>query len=1300
MERVSDHEFISRWGWLAVGPAVFGVLILGACLGASAPEPTAAPQKSGSSLLPGALTSGLIHWWPNVFDVHDEISGQDGAIMGVLPRVEDGAVDETSFGLDTGWVQLKPAITNDTFSACFWVHWKAWPDAKAAIVAQRASDRAWGFRVMGVLGGYGMITDELDDGERADFFQLPAGWNQVAISLNHGRARYWLNGAPVSRASAQHHLPSSSWLTVGNLEKGDRPWKGSICDLRVYDRVITDREALELFKAGVPNRTAKHTLIRRLATDRSGVRSISPHVAHVASHDKIYRHYTTEEGLPGNMVQTVLQTRDGYLWIGTEDGLARFDGHRFKNFTVENTQQLKVIGHDISCLAEASDGTLWAGTYGGLFALQNNRLQVFTNNLSATFIQQLAPTESGELWIVARSLHSDSETPSTLRRYNPLNGSSTSPIPVPGQIRRLVHIDGKIWLQTEMPNQLLHWDGLTEALSVAVNVFGASDGLHWTVASGAPAELRVQGWTDPGQVTNHWIQAGLFPDGPKFQWTWTGGERYPHPSCWTGRAGSEFWIGGRNGLARPVMDGLETIDLPNRNSPPNISALCEDREGGVWFGTEEDGLHLLQEKPADVITTKNGIAANDIRSVVATADGTMWVASSRGLNRLTPKGWEQMPGPRSMSVIGASRLGHLWLGMPDSSRMALQAIRCFDGKSVGTLVWDWGHPKCIRFASETNLWVLCGNGITWVNRSGLDSPTQQAPTNGVLPAQALRVGSKEGIENRQPNGLVLDLDGSAWIGSGGNVLIHALQNQETVQLVTNLLFGNACLPLHLDSQGALWIATDQGLVRKRGDTVQAIYPSNGIPRDTFYDLIEDRQHNFWLPGKRGIHRLQRADLEAFLDGRSQLVSGLTLGVADGLLTPECSSGVSPGAALDPSGRIWVPTRNGLAVIHPDKVEICIKPIPVVMERLIINQREFDIPVKALNAGELREDGSLIHYLRIGGTVGHEDALVLPPGSGQRVELHFSGLSLTQSDRVRFRFRLDGYDDNWLPDTDLRLAFYTNLRPGRYRFRVQAANSHGVWNTGEETLSFTIQPHFYQTAGFHVATGIALLFSLALLHFRRIRKLQREQDLQHQVDLNEGRARLAADMHDELGAALTRIAVLGECTKAKLLPSDGIYTVLEDMSQAARSVASGISELAWATNPSHDTLEALAFYLRGYAARQCEGTDIVAGFRFPELVPSRQVSAHYRRNVQLIWKEIIANLLKHSHASRVIFSLDVESSSLVLAIRDNGSGFDPHSKAIRGNGLVNLRKRVASLRGDWKLETELSKGTHWNIRLPL
>lgn len=1233
------------------------------------------------------VTNGLIRWWPNLFDAREVLSGVDGVVMGVLPQVPEGQPDPTEFGLETGWVLLRPSLTNQVFSASFWIKPSPHPNENAGLLEQRRNDEHWRLSLVGQFGSWAMMSRETGEPDPSMVFSIPSGWRHVVISLGpKGVPRYWVDGILQSRTrDTMVAMAPALWLSAGNMTKGDAPWKGHLRDLRIYDHVLDEVEVRQILACGLPSYPAARTHARVAATARPESVLWITNVTHVTPQRKTYRHYTTEDGLPGNMVQCLHQTSDGFLWIGTEDGLSRFDGSNFRSFNAENTPCLRITGHDISCLAEDLDGTLWAGTFKGLFKVRDGQFEACTNGLPQQFVQRVLPDRDGWLWVAGVITSHRPRGSTILRRYRPSSGTVAGELVVPGQLRDIAVVNNTVWMATQDPNLLLSWDGVSAAPTVEANVFIRAGKMDLSVASSAPESLRLRGWSEAGTSSNRWVEIQVGQAGPRFRWFHGAGKTFPKPSLGCPGARNDTFLGGTAGLARATEGLLEVLSLGETPTTPEITALCANRDGGVWFGTEEDGLHFFRDLPVHMLTTREGLAGNDVRSVAISPENQAWVATTRGLSYSEGASWKSFPVPGGKGAVTISSEGDVWFADSIRSRGAIRMIPEPNKPALYFPFLDWAEPSVLQFSEKGRLWVLCARGVSWISSGAADNTPTPHWTQISRPGYRMfRLG--EDLPRTVLSGLVVSQDDTAWVGTQDQGLIHLHPDAAQVSRVTNAFLSGACTPLRCDDHGTLWISTSRGLVRKHGDNFQLVGPENGIPNDSFSDLFEDSHHRFWLPGKRGIHRVDRTEIEDFLAGKRTRVSSLTLGLADGLLTPECSSGSAPACAQDAQGRILVPTRNGLAVVDPRQVDASTQPVPVILDRVKVNQQEIAIPRSATLPLDRRDAGS--------------DALLqLPAGSGRRMEFQFAGLSLTDAARVRFRYRLEGSDEDWLPVTDIRVAFYTNLKPGEYRFRVQAANSHGLWNSTDTVLAFQIQPFFWQTPSFYLGMALSGILLVVGIHLARLGAARRRQSIQHRQALMEEKNRLAMDLHDEVGSGLTRIAVLGESTKGRLPEKDNAYRALEEMTQAARDIASGISDLVWATHPKHETLRDLAVYLRGLGARQFEGTEITATLEFPDQLPHRTLPASFRRNVLLVWKEAIANIHKHSGATRVNLGFNVSDVKLSIIVTDNGRGFDPNALKGCGNGMGNMRRRAEELKGKLAVHSTPGSGTRIVLEIP-
>lgn len=1247
--------------------------------------PTAAAQDVHSRR--PAITDGLVHYWPNLWDAHDEVTGRDGVVMGILPAVEDGVPDETPFNDETGWVQLPVDLDgNSPWTLAVWIHPET-PLRSDGVALGLHGHLRHGWLLTSDPGdpmGYQWVARGLVPGEGPGLMLRRDAWHHIVVAKSaKGYLTVWRDGLP----QGGQLLPSSlgfdvSWITAGNDVKGDVQWFGQLQDLSVYDRVLSEPEIHALHLAGRSVHAAALTTARQAALRTPTPVIWSTNVTHRSIDEFAYRRYTAEDGLPANNVGCLIQTRDRYLWVGTEAGIARFDGRQFRNFTADNTPALEQVGVDTRCLVETADGALWAGVFGGVLRIRGLEVTGFTNGLSEGYVLQAAPAAKDALWIAGFRTDRWYRGPCWVRRWHPETGQSTASVMVPGHVRRLVPTEGGLWMATEDPCQLLFWDLTSPTATVVAKLSGPPLVLGVRSAPVATGEMRVRGWQSPDDPSRVTVELALIPDGPVFHWLSPTRRAPASASRWVLISNPESWLGAQPGLARVTGNELERILFPNRT----LEAACvaPNREGGIWLGTASDGLHLVQERPVRVHTTRDGLSNNDVRSVLATPEGTVLAGGEGGVDefkegRWSVRGWDSpVPSMGRVLTVARDRFDGVWAGLSQQGWGALKHIHGDRPHVLDLPGLSWMHPNSLAVNHQGRLWAACNYGITWLDLPGPMPSDEAAQPAWLSQIRYGRVPVGEQLPDVKFLKILPAADDSVWVGTTGRGLLHIGEDRIGRFTVADGLPNDTLVPAHLDSSGSLWIVSNGAITRRQADRFQTIKHQQGIPKDELLDLIEDDVGYFWLPGLRGIHRLARNQLEACLEGKLDRVSSLTLGVRDGLLTPDCTSLHYPVTAKTPDGQIWVATRNGVASFDPSRVHIDNEPLTAAIEEIIVNHQ----PVKRhLASGAL-------------------EMLKLRPGSGDHLEFHYTATSLVAADRVRFQHWLEGYDSDWSPESDLRLAFYTNLRPGRYQFHVKASNAYGTWNDVATTLPFVIAPHFWQTWLFQGSMGLLVLTLAILLHRQRLGVLRYLHELKTHQQLAAERTRIAADMHDDLGAALSHIAILSEVAKSQSPAQPQTRSALDRISQSARDVTARMSDLVWATNPRNDTLDNLAAYLREQVARQLENTPVRGILHFPERLPQCHVSATFRRNILLVVKETLNNSMKHAAATEFLIKLGMESGHLLLGMEDNGRGFDPATRSAVGNGLTNLRRRIQDLGGTLNIETAPGAGTKVHLRVPL
>jgi signal transduction histidine kinase len=483
----------------------------------------------------------------------------------------------------------------------------------------------------------------------------------------------------------------------------------------------------------------------------------------------------------------------------------------------------------------------------------------------------------------------------------------------------------------------------------------------------------------------------------------------------------------------------------------------------------------------------------------------------------------------------------------------------------------------------------------------------------------------------------------------------------------------------ITADGALWIGTfGGGLDRFKDGKFSVVGHEQGLPNDVIGHIEVDGRGYFWMSSYGGILRASETDLNRCADGEIAGVPFLTYGINEGMPTLECSEGLQSAGGKTADGRLWFPTVKGLVVVDPSGVKTNPLPPPVLIEEMLVDDKKF-------------ADGNDVGPLKI------------PPGR-HRIEFEYTGLSFVAPEKVRFKCRLKNFETEWTDDGTKRVATYNYIPPGNYSFQVTACNNDGVWNQTGASLKFEVLPYFWQTTWFRVFGGVATALAAGgAVWFDTRRRLRRRFDrAERQRDIERERARIARDIHDDLGAQLTRITMMSESARGDLTNPDRTDVELEKIYDTARALTRSMDEIVWAVSPRHDTLEGLATYLEKFAHDWLATAGIRCRLDLPLQFPEWHLTSEVRHNVFLAFKEALHNAMKHSGASEVLIRLTLKAESFDLAVEDNGHRFAVGEKmktipvapgrAASGNGLENMKRRLASVGGICEIQSAPGAGT--------
>jgi ligand-binding sensor domain-containing protein/signal transduction histidine kinase len=961
--------------------------------------------------------------------------------------------------------------------------------------------------------------------------------------------------------------------------------------------------------------------------------------------------WDTDDGLPQNSVTAITQTRDGYLWFGTLNGLVRFDGIRFTILDESNTPELH--SSRIVTLFEDSQGRLWIGTETGGIA------QLHHGNLTSTGIGQYAfesrlaaaaespdgavwlYTADGQVWRYA------SERFTSFLFAAGQAGSSRSLIAEPS---------GPLWIGTQTRLAALSPTLTSGSLELPVEQevpLGHLDQLlasrrhgHWRLADG-----RIQ----------QWIDNTLHRDFGPYPW----GDAPVSAAC-EDRDGN-LVVGTRGqGVFWFDSHGAATI-LSTRAglSHDIVLSVASDHENNLWVGTQGGGLNRVKRQMFAVLEASRGYS---VQSTAEDPNGALWIAFQGqgvahyhdGVTRFfgPPQGLTHL----HVGSVFVDRQHQVWAGTLGAGLFQLHGTRFQPAPGTERL-----HPTIFAIHEDQHghLWVGTEGGLAQLK----DQAWKVYTTEDGLSADVIRA-------------IAEDPAGPLWIGTVGGGLNRLAHGQFTSFHKQDGLPSEDVSALYLDSDGVLWIGTfGSGLARLEAGQWTHYTTRDGLLSNSIGPIIEDDAQHLWISSTAGLMRIPKLALNQFARGQSSFLPCRVYGRPEGLPTRECTLGFQPGATRTADGRLWFPTVKGLVSVHPEQLRFNPHPPPVVIQSVLID-------------GEPVETNPLVPI---------RDRPITLPAQRERLEIHFAGLNLGAPDRARFLYRLDGHERDWIEAGSTRSARYSRLPPGRYHFHVKAANEDDVWNDTGSSIAVIVLPPIYRTWWFLSSAAILVFATVALIvYYLSTQRLQRQlTHLRHAETLEKERARIAADLHDQLGASLTQVALLSELVETDKTFPDEVESHARQISQTARDTTRVLDEIVWAVNPSNDTLESLVSYTVKHAQEYLAVANLRLRLDLPDSLPPVSLLPEVRHNVYLAFKEAVTNIVRHANAMIVQIRIQLLPQAFQLEIQDDGRGLthlDPVTAQAR-NGLRNMRKRLSSVDGSCTIEPAPHGGTVVRIIAP-
>jgi len=953
-----------------------------------------------------------------------------------------------------------------------------------------------------------------------------------------------------------------------------------------------------------------------------------------------FDHWTTDNGLPQNTVRALVQTHDGYLWMTTFDGLARFDGVRFTVFDKSNTPA--ITNNRFTALYEDKDGTLWAGAEQGEVVAYRNG--VFTSYISTERPRGISI--------------------STFRR----------------------DFNDELMIGTEQGPYYLRAGKFIPAPPEYKNpdlkLYRAPSGAQWTidargarqVKDGQPLDYSIKlDWDDGVNVLgayedsqgNLWIgdRAGVFRLGGGVATRYTAADGLPartilRPECEDDDGGVWFSIGAMLadgiGVAR-FKEGRFTVYGSDAGLPVTVyTRIIKDREGSIWVATTS-GLYRLRKELITTYSTANGLPHNEVYPLLESRSGDIWVGTIHGL-RLFRNGRvaiHPLNGSKELvQSLWEDRGGRLWIGAYGSlSRYETGRL-----KTLTPLLGGDARVWAIREDRAGAVWVATHRGLF---KLVSDKVVAHYTTRDGLPGDDVKV------IHESPNG---DL----WFGTYGG-LAKFKDEKFTAYTVAEGLTGARIRSIYEDAGGALWIGTyDDGLSRFRDGKFFNYRTEHGLHNNGAFQILEDRRGYFWISCNKGIYRVSRHELNDLAEGRISRASSVAFGKQDGMLNTECNGGRQPAGLVAADGRLWFPTMGGVAVIDPEAAQANPQPPPALIEAVTLERRRVDF----------------------------SQGVTMEPGQ-RDLEINYTGLSLMKSEQVKFKYRLEGLDADWVDVGTRRAAYFPYLPPGSYRFRVIAANSDGVWNNEGASLDIFVATPFYQ-AWWFITLAVLGVAGAGVLAFRsRLAQMQRRQEEQETfsrqlIESQEAeRKRIAAELHDSLSQNLVIIKTRAMISLQQRDDPEEVFEQVAEIAEAADHALFEVREIAHNLRPFQidrlgltKAIEAVVGKANAGALRFTARLDKIDAL----LPPESEI------NLYRIIQESVNNIVKHAQATEASVTIRRREQSIEVAVQDNGRGFLPgapqpdQSPSGGGMGLAGINERARILGCAPVIESVPGRGT--------
>ena len=982
--------------------------------------------------------------------------------------------------------------------------------------------------------------------------------------------------------------------------------------------------------------------------------------------------WNTQDGWVKGGVRCIAQTPDGYLWLGTEFGLVRFDGSRFVQWDPPPGQRLPST--NIRSLLASRDGTLWIGTVEGLVSWKDGRLTQYPELAQQNVLTMLEDRE-GTVWAGSFRVPKGKLCAFQQSKVQCADDGSL------GQWVWSLYQDreGELWVGAEtglwrwkpgppqrypMPHAIETSQAVMEG-DHGNGLLAIAEGI-WQFVDGKITEYQIA--TPPGRLT---------------------------PMRMLRDRDGGLWVGTLQRGMLHVQEGRTSVfGQSDGLSSDHTLSLFEDREGNIWVGTA-DGLDRFRETSVFPISVKQGLSNPSVESVLVAHDNTVWVSTLDGLNR-----WNN----GRVTIYWAGRSGHKDAGHLHASEPTKSVFYKAGQKQAVTEILDPGLPDdavgSLYEDERHRLWVSTPREVARYE-NGKFSTVKEVPSGWV---NAITGDTKTGVWiSYQDHGLVHWIDGKVvetvpWSKLGGDVvassimpdpvggglwlgffqggLVHYRDGQVAASYGKNEGLGNGrVMGLELDADGTVWAATEGGLSRVRNGKVVTLNSSNGLPCSSIHWAVAV-DASFWLYTPCGLVRVARSELEKSAEDPAHRIEFALLDRSDGVRARALLTGYTPRVDKSADGRLWFADLENLSVIDPHHLVFNQDAPPVYIEQVVADSQTYPA-----------QNGLLL------------------PARVRDLTLGYTALTFAAPEKVRFRFKLEGQDKDWREVVNDRKVQYSNLPAKHYRFRVLACNNSGLWNEQGATLEFIIPPAWYQTQWFLAASIMALLAMLWGIHELRMRRLAGQFNMRLEERVNE-RSRIARDLHDTLLQSFQGLVFRFQAARYHLpeqpeKASDALDSALISADQAIAEGRNAIQELR--SGQLNESLDDMLLAMGRELASSQNGRDSAPPLRVIVEGQRRTKRGIIREEIYRIARELLRNAYRHAHARRIEAELRYDDDAFLLVVRDDGKGIDAKILKARGRaghwGLPGVYERAEGIGGRLDIWSEAGAGTEVRLTVP-